>query len=184
MTFPDYPVEPRRRASERTMYLVARVAGVAAVGALVALAAVASPRAPVSLTRSVDVKGEPAQVWAMIGAYCAIKDWHPAIGKCTEDGKRPTTRTLVTKDGAATFIELQTARDDAKQRYSYTFTSAPVPVTHYSSTFRVTAKATGVSTVTWSGAYTPDAGKEKDASDALAGIYESGLAAIQARLAK
>jgi hypothetical protein len=184
MIFPDYPVEPRRRASETTMYLVARIAGVATAGALVALGAVASPRAPVSLTRSVEVKGDPAQVWAMIGPYCAIGDWHPAIGKCTEDGKTPTTRTLVTRDGKATFVERQTARDDAKHRYSYTFTSAPIPVTHYSSTFRVTPKAAGVSTVTWSGAYTPDPGKEKDASDALTGIYESGLFAIQARLAK
>ena len=57
-------------------------------------------------------------------------------------------------------------------------------MTHYSSTIHVTAKAEGVSIVTWTGAYTPDAGKEKDASDALTGVYESGLAAIQARLAK
>ena len=31
--------------------------------------------------------------------------------------------------------------------------------------------------------YTPDAGMEKQASDALTGIYESGLAAIKARFA-
>ena len=41
-----------------------------------------------------------------------------------------------------------------------------------------------MSTVTWSGAYTPDPGKEKDAHDALKGVYETGLAAIKAKLAK
>jgi Polyketide cyclase / dehydrase and lipid transport len=185
MTFPDHSPHPPGWASDKTITFIARIAGVAvSVGALAVLGAVASPRAPVSLTRSVDVKGDPAQVWAVIGPYCAIKDWHPAIGKCTLDGKTPTTRTLVTKDGKARFIELQTARDDEKHRYSYTFTSAPVPVTHYSSTFKVEAVAPDSARITWSGAYTPDPGKEKDAADALAGIYESGLAAIQARLAK
>ena len=45
-------------------------------------------------------------------------------------------------------------------------------------------KKEGVSIVTWTGTYTPDSGKEKDASDALNGVYESGLAAIKAKLAK
>ena len=185
MTFSNSTTRPHGQASDKTITIIARMSGVAVtVGMLAVLGAVASPRPPVSLTRSVEVKGDPAQVWAAIGAYCAIKDWHPAIGKCTEDGKTPTTRTLVTKDGKATFVELQTARDDVKHRYSYTFTSAPVPVTHYSSTFKVEAAAPGSARVTWSGAYTPDPGKEKDAADALTGIYESGLAAIQARLAK
>ena len=44
--------------------------------------------------------------------------------------------------------------------------------------------AGGVSTVTWTGVYTPAPGKEKDASEALSGIYESGLAAIKTRLAQ
>jgi len=120
----------------------------------------------------------------MIGSFCAIGDWHPAIAKCTEDGKAPSTRTLVTKDGKATFVELETARSDVEHRYSYTFTSAPVPVTNYSSTLSVNPKGPGVSTVTWAGAYTSNPGNEKDAADALSGIYESGLAAIKARLQK
>jgi hypothetical protein len=38
--------------------------------------------------------------------------------------------------------------------------------------------------VTWTGTYTPDSGKEKDAIDALSGVYEAGLAGIQARFRK
>ena len=48
----------------------------------------------------------------------------------------------------------------------------------------MTAKGAGVSTVTWTGAYTPDLGKERDASEALNGIYASGLAAIRDKFAK
>lgn len=144
----------------------------------------AMPASADQLTRSIDVSGTPAEVWAKIGPFCAIKDWHPAIGTCTEAGANPLTRTLVTKDGKATFVEAQTMRDDVAHLYSYTFIASPLPVKHYHATLIVAAKSDGVSTVTWSGNYTPDEGKAKDAMDALGGIYQSGLDAIKAKLAK
>ena len=100
------------------------------------------------------------------------------------DGKVPPTRTVVTKDGKSTFVEMQTGRSDAKHFYSYNFMSSPLPVTHYMSTIRVAAKSNGISTITWHGAYVPEHGKEKAAKDALSGIYEAGLNAIRAKLAK
>jgi hypothetical protein len=151
-----------------------------AVSALVLLAL---PTSAASLSRSVDVDGTPSAVWSAIGPFCAIRDWHPAIGTCAEDGKSPSTRTLVTKDGTATFVELNVSQAHAKNQYSYTFVSSPLPVTHYRSTLKVTARGNG-SKVTWSGDYTPDNGKEKDADQALAGIYETGLQAIKDRFAK
>ncbi|MDP3736519.1 MAG: SRPBCC family protein [Hyphomonadaceae bacterium] len=168
---------------DRKDHAAARVVGgFASLCALAALSAVAAPSPRASLSRSVDVQGSPSAVWEKIGRFCAIKDWHPAIGACTEDGKTPPTRTLVTKDGAATFIELQTARSDTGHFYSYTFTSAPVPVTNYSSTFKVAAKEGGMSTITWSSVYAPNTGHEADAMTALTGIYESGLESIKTRL--
>ncbi len=137
-----------------------------------------------NLSRSIEVRAAPAAVWSAIGAFCAIKDWLPPVGMCIEDGKTPSTRTLVTKDGKAAFVETQTARSDTEHSYSYTFVSSPLPVTNYSSTIQVIAKGEGVSVVTWTGSYTPDSGKEKDASDALNGVYEAGLAGIKARLMK
>jgi uncharacterized protein YndB with AHSA1/START domain len=137
-----------------------------------------------TLSRSIEVNGAPSTVWSAIGAFCAIKDWLPPVGMCIEDGKTPPTRTLVTKDGKASFVEKQTARSDPEHSYSYTFVSSPLPVTNYTSTIKVTAKGEGVSIVTWTGTYTPDSGKEKEAGDALNGVYESGLAAIKAKLAK
>lgn len=136
------------------------------------------------LSRSIEVNAAPATVWSAIGAFCAIKDWLPPVGVCIEDGKTPSTRTLVTKDGKAAFVETQTARSDAEHTYSYTFLSSPLPVTNYVSTIKVTARGEGTSLVTWTGSYTPDSGKEKDASEALNGVYEAGLAGIKARLKK
>jgi len=137
-----------------------------------------------TLSRSMDVKGSPSAVWSAIGPFCAIKEWLPPVGTCIEDGKSPPTRTLVTRDGKAAFVETQTARNDAEFSYSYAFLSSPLPVTNYTSTIKVTAKGDGFSTVTWTGSYTPDQGKEKAASEALNGVYEAGLAEIKARLAK
>jgi hypothetical protein len=142
------------------------------------------PASAANLTRSIEVNGAPSAVWSVIGSFCAIKDWLPPVGMCIEDGKSPPTRTLVTKDGKASFVETQTARSEKEYSYSYAFVSSPLPVTNYSSTIKVTAKGDGVSAVTWTGTYTPDPGKEKDAIDALSGVYEAGLAGIKAKFRK
>jgi hypothetical protein len=152
------------------------------LSAIAALSATAAHAATVS--RSLDVKGAPKAVWAMIGPFCAIKDWHPVIGACTEDGKTPPTRTLVTKDGKATFVETRTRFSDARRTYTYAIVSSPLPLTRYSSTLKVVAKGKGMSTITWSSTFTPDEGKAKEAEAAVVGIYESGLAGIKDKLAK
>jgi hypothetical protein len=156
----------------------------AALGAALLVSVGIAPAFAATISRSADVKGSAAATWSVIGPFCAIKDWLPPVGQCIEDGKAPPTRILVTKDGKAAFVETQTARNDAEHSYSYAFLSSPLPVSNYTSTIKVTANGDGTSTVTWSGSYTPDQGKEKAASEALNGVYEAGLAEIKVRLAK
>ncbi|MFL6547840.1 MAG: SRPBCC family protein [Povalibacter sp.] len=151
--------------------------------ALVVLSAVSSIASAASVSHTVDVQGTPSQVWSFIGPFCAIKDWLPPVGTCSEDGKTPPTRTLVTKDGTATFVELQTARSDQDHFYTYSFVSSPLPVSQYSSTIKVVAKGAGSSTIIWRGTYTPVQGQEKAADDALSGIYHAGLDSIVAKMA-
>jgi len=162
-----------------TLPKISNPAAAACAGVLLALAATSASGA--TLTRSVTVRGEASAIWSLIGPYCAIKDWHPVVGACTVDGRTPPTRTIVTKDGKATFVERQTARSDSKRLYSYTFVSSPVPVTRYVATLSVTPSGAGRSTIVWRGVYVPDPGHEAEASEALSGIYESGLSALEAR---
>ncbi len=153
---------------------------------LFALASVSALTAPVraaSLSRSVDVDATPSQVWSLNGPFCSISDWHPAVGSCTLDGNDPPTRTLVTRDGRTTFVEPQVARSDEAHVYAYTFKSSPFPVQHYIGTIRVVPGQGGGATVIWRGVYAPDPGREQEANDDFAAIYEAGLAAIQARFA-
>jgi hypothetical protein len=100
--------------------IVTTLTRIAALGTLALLVDV-SPVFAATLSRSVDVSGTLSAVWSMIGPFCAIKDWLPLVGTCTGNGGVPPERTLVTKDGKATFVEAQTARSDAEHSYSYTF---------------------------------------------------------------
>lgn len=165
-------------------YLFTCAAGVfALLSSNIAMANTASaPTA--SITRSIKVQGSPDAVWAAIGPFCSIAAWHPAIASCSENGKVPPTRILKTRAGDATFIERQLSRNESKHSYSYTFTSAPIPVTNYKSTLRVLPNGHRGSTVTWSGLYMPNPGMDQAAAKALGGIYETGLRSIKARLAK
>jgi hypothetical protein len=169
--------------NHRTTRRITALLRSAAVGAT-ALGFSAMPVSAANLTRSIEINAAPSAVWSVIGPFCAIKDWLPPVGMCIEDGKSPSTRTLVTRDGRASFVEMQTARNEKEYSYSYAFLASPLPVTNYKSTIKVTAKGDGVSVVTWTGIYTPESGKEKDAIDALNGVYEAGLAGIQAKFKK
>jgi hypothetical protein len=158
--------------------------GFAVLGVAALLSVGIAPASAATISRSADVKASASAVWSVIGPFCAIKNWLPPVGECIEDGKAPPTRVLVTKDGKAAFVETQTARNENEHSYSYAFLSSPLPVSNYKATIKVTAKDDGSSTITWSGSYTPDVGKEKAASEALIGVYEAGLAEIKAKLAK
>lgn len=161
----------------------AALTGHAAIVAGLLLGAAAAPASAATITRTLDVKAPVAAVWSLIGSFCGIKNWLPPVGQCIEDGKAPPTRILVTKDGKAAFVELETARNEAGHSYSYHFLASPLPVKNYTATIKVTAKGNG-STISWSGSYTPDRGQEKAANDALAGVYEAGLGEIKKRFAK
>jgi hypothetical protein len=139
-------------------------------------------RAP-TLSHSVHVAASAADAWALIGGFCAVSDWHPVVGTCTTDGATPPTRTLVTVDGSATFVEQETARDDAGFSYSYAIMSGPLPVSDYVGTLSVADDADGGSTITWSSVYVAVDGQDDAAAGALTGIYESGLAAVAIELA-
>jgi hypothetical protein len=63
--------------------------------ALVAMAAFllwGSSANAITVEKKRDAPGDPAEVWALVGDFCAIKDWHPVVAQCEE-----------TKEGDVTF---------------------------------------------------------------------------------
>lgn len=142
-----------------------------------ALLAGTVPGLAVEVKKSAEVAAPPAKVWQMIGDFCGIGTWHPAIEKCTpsaKDGK--TLRTLSLK-GGGTIVEEQTARDDKVMSYSYAIVESPLPVSDYSSTISVAPHGSG-STISWTGSFKAKGASDAAASDVIAGIYDAGLKAL------
>ncbi len=144
----------------------------------VAVALTAGPLAAraASVSKSIDVKAPPSEVWARVGPFCSIKEWHPDFGQCTQTGG---VRTLTTKDGRGPFVEKQVASEAKATSYSYTIEKSPLPLTSGKATFKVVPKGENVSTVEWSSTYTPNKGQEQAANDAIAALFQAGLDSIQ-----
>jgi hypothetical protein len=116
-----------------------------------------------------------ADMWAKIGDFCGIGNWHPAVAKCdiSADGKE---RTLTLK-GGGTIIEDQVSRNDKGHTYTYKIKESPLPVEGYVSVIKVTKHGTG-STVTWSGHYKAKGAPPAKAKEAIDGIYKAGVDAL------
>ncbi|CAA2101556.1 hypothetical protein MBUL_01235 [Methylobacterium bullatum] len=143
---------------------------------LVLLAGTA-PGFAIDLTKTIDVAAPPAKVWATIGDFCGIGNWHPAIAKCESSTKDGTMLRKLSLKGGGAIVESQTARDDTAMSYTYAIVESPLPVSDYSSTLAVSPKGSG-STVTWTGTFKAKGVPDTVATDAITGIYVSGLAAI------
>jgi hypothetical protein len=113
-----------------------------------------------------------ADMWAKIGNFCGIGNWHPAVAKCdlSADGKE---RTLSLK-GGGTIIEHLVRRNDKAHSYTYKIKQSPLPIEGYESTIKVTPHGTG-SVVTWSGHYKAKGATPAKAKEAIDGIYKAGV---------
>lgn len=133
------------------------------------------------VVKSVTVAAPPEKTWAAIGNFCGIGDWHPAVENCdasVKDGR--TVRTLSLK-GGGTLIEAELSRNEAGRSYTYTILEGSLPVSDYASTIAVTPNGDG-SRVTWLGSFEAKGANEAKAQETIAGIYQSGLDALAAKV--
>ncbi len=130
-----------------------------------------------------DIDADPAVVWATVGDFCGIANWHPAIEKC-----EPSTvdealiRDLTLKDGGK-IREQQESRDDDQFNYSYKIVEGPLPVSDYESTISVTPKEGG-STIEWKGTFEAKGAPDDDVVKLITGIYEAGVDGIASATAQ
>lgn len=138
----------------------------------------ATPVFAAQVTETTPVTATPDKVWAVIGGFCGIAKWHPAIEGCalSETGGK-MIRTLSLK-GGGTIVEQQTGRDEATMKYSYTILESPLPVANYVSTIQVAPSGSAGSTITWTGEFEPKGASEAEAKGVIDGIYIKGLAGI------
>lgn len=160
----------------------ARLALAAALigGPIVGLSAAAEA---VEVKQEVEVKAAPAKAWKKIGAWCAIKDWHPAIAGCeaSRQGK-DSFRTLTLKDGGKIKEKLTST---GKWTYSYTIEESPLPVKNYAATLSVKADGDGdknESDVIWTAKFDAKDKTEAEAKGVIEGIFKAGLDSIKAQV--
>ncbi len=140
---------------------------------------------PQKVEEKVEIKAEPAKVWALVKDFGGVQAWHPDVEKVEAKG---TDRTLTVKGGAV-LEEGQDESDDASMTLSYRLSNEGAdafPVSSYSATIGVKA-ASGGSEVTWQGrgyrldtSNEPPEGKD-DASavKALSDFFKTGLEGLK-----
>jgi Polyketide cyclase / dehydrase and lipid transport len=106
------------------------------------------------------------------GAFCAIKDWHPAISKCEETKESGIIyRTLTTKDGAKIKEKLV---DKTGTSYTYEIIDSPLPVQNYRAEIGVSAEA-DKTRVDWKSTFDANGVSDAEAKKVISEIYKTGL---------
>ena len=130
--------------------------------------------AQLHVSRAVDLSATPDQVWAVIGDFNGLDQWHPAVVNSQQQG---WTRTLTLGDGAK-IIEDMLSYDLRNHRYTYAIIESPLPVTNYASTLSVVATEGG-SKVVWSSQFDAANASDHEAIETITGVYNAGLMALQ-----
>jgi mxaD protein len=176
---------------------------------LAVLPMIASAHGPTrqSVKESVFINASPEKVWAVVSDFSAIDKWLPPVASV--EMLSDTERKLTLKsEGHPTITEKLEKLDNDKMMLIYkiedmsviktiTFNSKDtpyytLPVNNYKSWLSVKAKDGG-SEVTWKGKFyrsflenppVPEGQSDKDAVNAIKGVYTSGLNNLKAILEK
>ena len=149
------------------------------LGLVVCMITVASAT---EVSNKIAVKASADKAWSVIGDFCGIQAWHPAIASCEMSKKGDTTfRTLTTRDGARIF-EQQLSWDDRAHSYSYSIIESPLPVANYKATMKVDGAGGGNAEIIWIAIFEPKGASEEDAKKVIGGICAAGLDSLKAKL--
>ena len=130
-----------------------------------------------TVERSLDLEADSTEVWRVIGDFCDVDDWHPDVSSCSLKVTDGRLHRVLRTVGGGEFVERRIA-SEAGLSYTYRLVSGPLPVENYTATLSIEPGET--TTVTWSARFkSEDAGMEQ----AVGGLFDKGLAAIEARFA-
>ncbi|NOT72993.1 MAG: SRPBCC family protein [Hyphomicrobium sp.] len=156
-----------------------------ATAALLVSAGTTLAASGVVTSKGIEIKGKTAaDVLAKFGAFCAIKDWHPAVAKCDESKEgNDTFRTLTLKDGGVIKEKLTSKGDEG---YSYKIVESPLPVKDYMATFSIKKDGDGDNAVriNWLASYQAKGKTEAEAKAVIEGIFDAGLKSLSELAAK
>lgn len=128
------------------------------------------------VSSSTDLPVPATTVWAVIGNFNGLPDWHPAVEKSELKEEGGGTLRKLSLMGGGTIEEKLEQVDDKERLYTYSIVSGPLPVTNYTATLRVRGDDKGSGcTVEWSSEFDAQGAPESAAVEAISGIYEAGF---------
>ena len=141
------------------------------------------------VVEQVSINAPADKVWALIGDFSALQNWHPGVASSPADkGNAEGSVRLVKLKGGGELSETLEAFDASKMRYSYRAKDGgALPVSNYTASLNV--KADGAkSVVEWRGAFyrghpgnnPPPAQNDDAAVAAVTATYQAGLAQLKA----
>ncbi len=131
------------------------------------------------VTVSEDIAAEAQAVWEILGDFTGIQVGGPITSFSTEGEGVGMTRNIGMANG--TIVERLEELDQEKMQMSYRILNAdaPLPVTDYSSTVRVSTTSAGHCHVNWVGTFEPRGAPEETAASIVKGIYTNFIAAAR-----
>lgn len=127
------------------------------------------------VTRSIALPASAEDVWAVIGGFQALADWHPAVASCTQEDIGNAEHRRLELEGGGEILEKSQGSDGMS--YGYAIVESPLPVSHYRAVLTVVPSGEGC-IVVWVSTF---ADKTPDAPAVIAGIYEAGFGALKER---
>ena len=164
------------------------LAALATLGGAAVLPAGAHGPTRQKVVETVTIAAPASAVWAKIGNFDALKDWHPSVEASPADkGNAEGSERRVALKGGGALVETLERYDGAQMRYSYRAKDGgALPVTNYTSTVSVRADG-GKTIVEWRGAFyrghpnndPPPDQNDEAAVRAITGVYQAGLANLK-----
>jgi len=132
----------------------------------------------ITVKKRTEAPGLPPEIWAVVGDFCAIKDWHPAVAECVETKEGDATfRTLTLKDGGKIKEKLTGTEDNA---YTYEIVESPLPIKNYKSKLWLEVDdEPDRSVILWQSDFDANGASDADAKKIITGILADGVKGIK-----
>jgi Polyketide cyclase / dehydrase and lipid transport len=132
----------------------------------------------ITVKKRTEAPGLPPEIWKVVGDFCAIKSWHPAVAECVETKEGDATfRTLTLKDGGK-IKEKLTGKEDLA--YTYEILESPLPVKNYKSKLWLEVDdEPDRSVIYWQSDFDANGKSDDEAKKILTGIFADGVKGIK-----
>ena len=128
------------------------------------------------VTRSVTLNAAPGDVWALIGGFQSLPDWHPAVETSAREDIGGIEHRRLGLAGGGEILEKNLGGDTMS--VGYEIIESPLPLVEYKATLSVADAGGGQTVVVWASTFE---GTADSASGIVAGIYTAGLDALAAK---